>query len=194
MSDPTDDSARPAKRAKLDNDTAPSFSAGTSTAVPQAAATAHKAAIDTDLEREVRAGITEYVCPDNLGFTGVLKQRYTDFLVNEIALDGQVLHLKSTQPPKKEGRQANGGQTNGAESRRQDTKEAKLVVKEENGDAEMPDMQSRGDAASEAPVKTETVPAQEESVIKEESDQKPEVKEEEEEAIPEPEIEVSIQS
>jgi tRNA pseudouridine13 synthase len=122
----------------------------------------------------------------------VLKQRYTDFLVNEIALDGQVLHLKSTQPPKKEGRQANGGQTNGAESRRQDTKEAKLVVKEENGDAEMPDMQSRGDAASEAPVKTETAPAQEELVIKEESDQKPEAKEEE--AKPEPEIEVSIQS
>jgi hypothetical protein len=56
----------------------------------------------------------------------------------------------------------------------------------------MPDMQSRGDAASEAPVKTETAPAQEELVIKEESDQKPEVKEEE--AKPEPEIEVSIQS
>jgi len=30
-----------------------------------------------------------------------LKQRYTDFLVNEIGLDGQVLHLKSTQVEKK---------------------------------------------------------------------------------------------
>lgn len=70
----SEDSSRPAKRAKIDD----------------------SSAINADLEREVRAGITEYVCPDNLGFKGVLKQRYTDFLVNEIGLDGQVLHLTST--------------------------------------------------------------------------------------------------
>ncbi|KAI1552101.1 pseudouridine synthase TruD Pus7 [Pyrenophora tritici-repentis] len=74
MSRMSEDSSRPAKRAKIDD----------------------SSAIDADLEREVRAGITEYVCPDNLGFKGVLKQRYTDFLVNEIGLDGQVLHLTST--------------------------------------------------------------------------------------------------
>jgi tRNA pseudouridine13 synthase len=30
---------------------------------------------DGELEKEIRAGITEYVSPDNSGFTGILKQR-----------------------------------------------------------------------------------------------------------------------
>lgn len=100
MSNPPEDAARPAKRARLDDDSAPAFSPSTSTGTPAAAEkpiSTATAAIDADLEREVRAGITEYVCPDNLGFTGVLKQRYTDFLVNEIGLDGRVLHLTSTE-------------------------------------------------------------------------------------------------
>ncbi|KAF2194504.1 tRNA pseudouridine synthase D [Zopfia rhizophila CBS 207.26] len=50
---------------------------------------------DRDLEKEIKVGITEYVCPENSGFTGILKQRYTDFLVNEILPSGRVLHLKN---------------------------------------------------------------------------------------------------
>ncbi|KAJ4376682.1 multisubstrate pseudouridine synthase 7 [Didymella sp. IMI 355093] len=101
MSDDRENDARPTKRARLDDSAAHTPSAA---ATPQAApgsALNAPSQIETDYEKEVRAGITEYITPDNLGFTGVLKQRYTDFLVNEIGLDGQVLHLKSTQPEKR---------------------------------------------------------------------------------------------
>src|SRR4051812_6221863 len=94
---------RPQKRARLSPTPPPTSAANPSESllpeVPlsQAAPTAPIApttGADTDLEREIRAGIVEYVCPDNLGFTGVLKQRYTDFLVNEISPSGEVLHLR----------------------------------------------------------------------------------------------------
>lgn len=42
---------------------------------------------------ESDVGITEYLSPDIAGFQGILKQRYTDFLVNEINSGNQVLHL-----------------------------------------------------------------------------------------------------
>ncbi|KAK9457456.1 pseudouridine synthase [Dipodascopsis uninucleata] len=42
---------------------------------------------------EQDVGISQYL-GDHSGFRGVLKQRYTDFLVNEIALDGNVLHVQ----------------------------------------------------------------------------------------------------
>lgn len=100
MSDDRETDARPAKRARLDDSAAHTPSAATPQATPGSALNA-PSQIETDYEKEVRAGITEYITPDNLGFTGILKQRYTDFLVNEIGLDGQVLHLKSTQPEKR---------------------------------------------------------------------------------------------
>jgi tRNA pseudouridine13 synthase len=80
--------ARPAKRARLDS------TATAEESLPKAPIPSDTPTNDNDLEREIRAGITEYVRPDNLGFSGVLKQRYTDFLVNEIGLDGEVLHLR----------------------------------------------------------------------------------------------------
>ncbi|KAF2624951.1 pseudouridine synthase-like protein TruD/Pus7 [Macroventuria anomochaeta] len=101
MSDDRETNARPAKRARLDDSAAHTPStAVTPQATPGSALNA-PSQIETDYDREVRAGIAEYICPNNLGFTGVLKQRYTDFLVNEIGLNGQVLHLKSTQVEKK---------------------------------------------------------------------------------------------
>jgi tRNA pseudouridine13 synthase len=174
MSDHPEDSARPAKRARLDDDsnTAPSLS----TQAP-AEAIAPEAG-DTDLEREVRAGITEYVCPDNLGFTGVLKQRYTDFLVNEIGLDGKVLHLKSTDVPKKE-------------KKKQEVKESDVhkvvALKEENGDTAMLDVKIDGE---EVLPKKEHAPVQEEEV-KPEVTAEPQAKKEEEKT--EAEVEASLQ-
>ncbi|CBX99467.1 similar to pseudouridine synthase TruD/Pus7 [Plenodomus lingam JN3] len=123
MSDPSADTARPVKRARLEDTAAPapstSASIASSTTAPIPTA---PASIDTDLEREVRAGITQYVSPDHLGFTGVLKQRYTDFLVNEIGLDGGVVHLKSLNMKRKEGKKPHG-------------KEANLVENEPEGEA-----------------------------------------------------------
>lgn len=45
---------------------------------------------------EPDVGITSYLTK-NPGFSGVLKQRYTDFLVNEITQDGAVLHLTNSE-------------------------------------------------------------------------------------------------
>jgi tRNA pseudouridine13 synthase len=151
MSDHADDSARPAKRARLD-DNVPTPS---SAPAPQP---------DTDLEREVRAGITEYVCPDNLGFTGVLKQRYTDFLVNEIGLDGRVLRLRSMAVPKRENEKT---KQNGGEAKREVKEKAqdKIVVKEEIEDV---------------------------TVVKVENEQQPEIREEEVKQEPEPEPEPEV--
>ncbi|KAI5300956.1 hypothetical protein KEM56_002073 [Ascosphaera pollenicola] len=49
--------------------------------------------------REAQVGITNFVSPELPGFEGILKKRYTDFLVNEIEPSGQVLHLRSTELP-----------------------------------------------------------------------------------------------
>lgn len=49
--------------------------------------------------REVRAGILAYVNGKSRGFSGILKTRYTDFLVNEISSSGHVLHLTSLELP-----------------------------------------------------------------------------------------------
>ncbi|KAL2824941.1 pseudouridine synthase [Aspergillus cavernicola] len=54
------------------------------------------------LSREIEVGITEFVSADNEGFAGILKKRYTDFLVNEILPSGEVLHLQNTAPPQSE--------------------------------------------------------------------------------------------
>uniref|UniRef100_A0A0K2V6A6 Pseudouridylate synthase 7 (Putative) [Xenopus (Silurana) tropicalis] n=1 Tax=Lepeophtheirus salmonis TaxID=72036 RepID=A0A0K2V6A6_LEPSM len=51
---------------------------------------------DDGLINEVKAGITEYLSSDVPGFRGVLKHRYSDFNVNEIGLDGEVIHIKTT--------------------------------------------------------------------------------------------------
>lgn len=44
--------------------------------------------------KEEDVGITEYTTPDCKGFVGILKQRFSDFVVREITLDGEVLFLK----------------------------------------------------------------------------------------------------
>ncbi|TAQ88272.1 hypothetical protein B7494_g3369 [Chlorociboria aeruginascens] len=49
--------------------------------------------------REEEVGILHYVNSKNPGFTGVLKHRYTDFLVNEIVPDGTVVHLTTDKAP-----------------------------------------------------------------------------------------------
>ncbi|PGH21465.1 hypothetical protein AJ80_03256 [Polytolypa hystricis UAMH7299] len=55
---------------------------------------------DAQAMKEAEVGITEFVSVDSSGFTGVLKQRYTDFLVNEILPSGEVLHLRSLAVPR----------------------------------------------------------------------------------------------
>ncbi|KAI4657026.1 uncharacterized protein J4E79_007641 [Alternaria viburni] len=189
MSEPSDESMRPAKRARLDDNAAPSLST-TSTAapnsapIPTASILSAPATTDTDLEREVRAGITEYVCPDNLGFTGVLKQRYTDFLVNEIGLDGQVLHLKSTEVvDKKKAGKEDVEKTNGAGGKKPES----TAATEEKVDAVMQDAGVVGETtlAVPEPVKVEDAPKEEGNDGEEIIGKPPAAQEEPEEQLPE---------
>ena len=54
---------------------------------------------DTTSHRsECDVGILQY-CSKHEGFCGILKQRYSDFLVNEINIDGRTVHLTSTELP-----------------------------------------------------------------------------------------------
>ncbi|KAG9187228.1 tRNA pseudouridine13 synthase [Alternaria panax] len=157
MSEQSDDSMRPAKRARLDDNSALTLSTAASAPAQTGPIPSAPASIDADLEREVRAGITEYVCPDNLGFTGVLKQRYTDFLVNEIGLDGQVLHLKSTEVEEKKKivkedvHTGNGADTDKLES---------IVATKDKPDAVMQDAAVVGETtlAVPEPAKAEDAP------------------------------------
>jgi len=142
MSYDPEDLSRPAKRARIDD---------TSAFTPSIATSANSTlgAIDADLEREVRAGISEYVCPDNLGFTGVLKQRYTDFLVNEIGLDGNVLHLTSTAVEEKRKADQSVGVDNGFE--KETLKSA--VMEEQKAEADMQDAGLGGEITLQVPAK-----------------------------------------
>lgn len=74
-------------------------------------------AVDNGESKEAACGITEFVSPDLLGFSGILKKRYdfrisiihiiadliryTDFLVNEILPSGEVVHLDNLKAPPK---------------------------------------------------------------------------------------------
>ncbi|KAG7894020.1 hypothetical protein KL908_002297 [Ogataea polymorpha] len=51
---------------------------------------------------EQHVGITEYIYKGDDRIAGLLKQRYTDFLVNEIGLDGKVIHLEDLGFPEEE--------------------------------------------------------------------------------------------
>ncbi|KAF3309709.1 hypothetical protein TWF173_010689 [Orbilia oligospora] len=59
--------------------------------------------VEKFVRTEESVGITEFLCPDAVGFQGLLKQRYTDFLVNEIDKDGNVLRLKSLNVERRQG-------------------------------------------------------------------------------------------
>ena len=48
---------------------------------------------------EAKMGIRAFRMPDVPGFPGAIKQRYSDFVVREVALDGRVVRLTSVQQP-----------------------------------------------------------------------------------------------
>ncbi|KAG5288974.1 pseudouridine synthase [Histoplasma capsulatum G186AR] len=54
---------------------------------------------DIQALKEAEVGITDFVSPHLPSFSGILKKRYTDFLVNEILPSGEVLHLANLDLP-----------------------------------------------------------------------------------------------
>lgn len=82
-------------------------------------------------EQERAVGITAYVSPEAPGFSCIVKQRYTDFLVNEISTNGQVLHLTEiAEPAKKQTREqkranaAAAAEANGGNERKRQAEDA----------------------------------------------------------------------
>lgn len=89
---------------------------------------------DDRYSKEAACGITEFVSPDLLGFSGILKKRYilliatirnqsnirryTDFLVNEILPSGDVVHIDNLKappkPPRKTGPLKDAGEATSA--------------------------------------------------------------------------------
>ena len=65
-----------------------------------------KATMEAQSLKESEVGIVGYVSSSLEGFTGILKKRYTDFLVNEILPNGEVCHLRSTKAPRGTQREA----------------------------------------------------------------------------------------
>lgn len=57
-------------------------------------------AVEAVQQKERQVGITSFISHQQTALTGIFKKRYTDFLVNEILPNGQVLHLKTTSAPK----------------------------------------------------------------------------------------------
>lgn len=85
MDDTVEDS-RPLKRVKIEgNEAAPQNSR-------------NEAAISNDNLKELEVGINTWIDESRPVFHGLLKKRYTDFLVNEILLDGTVAHLRDLRP------------------------------------------------------------------------------------------------
>lgn len=83
----------PRKRLKLSSDMqSQQMSTDCSAAVLTGPKLPHNEAVPATKEAEV--GITDYVSAGTPGFRGILKKRYTDFLVNEILPNGRVVHLQ----------------------------------------------------------------------------------------------------
>lgn len=131
MSEPTPNVA-PATVPATETNTATESVSGQTTAAP-----AHdlvsitNAAEAAQREQERAVGITAHVSPEAPGFSCIVKQRYTDFLVNEIATNGQVLHLTEiAEPAKKQSREqkranaAAGAEANGENGRKRQAEDA----------------------------------------------------------------------
>ncbi|GME28627.1 Pseudouridine synthase pus7 [Neofusicoccum parvum] len=98
-----DEVDRPSKRQKLsDNEGATTDAAMPDAPAPVAAGTAsaadvdasEKSALQEQTDKEKSFGITAFVNSTIPGFSGILKQRYVDFMVHEIMPDGRVCHLE----------------------------------------------------------------------------------------------------
>ncbi|KAH7107274.1 tRNA pseudouridine synthase D [Auriculariales sp. MPI-PUGE-AT-0066] len=91
---------RPAKRVKLDIDQGEPKTAGeTEDLLPPSSRLFRAQRERSDRVQEQDVGITEYVCKDVPALDGIIKQRFTDFLVFEVDRTGTVIHLQDIQKP-----------------------------------------------------------------------------------------------
>ena len=101
---------RPSKRAKTDSQLTDSTVKTDSVMADQANADeaqvniASSTGVLDDAAKEREVGIIAFVGDSRSVFRGILKKRYTDFLVNEILPDGKVLHLRSVKVKRQAGK------------------------------------------------------------------------------------------
>ena len=91
---------RPSKRVKVDSSETNGTVENASTMAPQGdhsgpQLNAQPSLVLDDTTKEREVGIVAFVDESRDIFRGVLKKRYTDFLVNEILPNGTVVHLRS---------------------------------------------------------------------------------------------------
>ncbi|KAI1609389.1 pseudouridine synthase [Exophiala viscosa] len=127
--------ARPLKRAKLDNDSNGAIHKPPST-IPAAqqdlgvSTMGDNIALD-DNAKELEVGITAFIDGSRKPFQGILKKRYTDFLVNEILPDGTVLHLQQMNAkPLSRGTERTSSQSLPSRREQKDAREEAPVVAE----------------------------------------------------------------
>ncbi|EKG12625.1 Pseudouridine synthase TruD [Macrophomina phaseolina MS6] len=101
-----DEPDRPAKRQRLSPNAspvpasattdapAPVEAAGAKPTSPAGSGAAEKTLLQEQTDKEERFGITAYASSGIPGFSGILKQRYVDFMVHEILPNGRVCHLE----------------------------------------------------------------------------------------------------
>ena len=102
--------------------------------------------------QERAVGISVFIRPDAPGFRCTVKQRYTDFLVNEILPNGETLHLTEIhgEQDKKRKREENG------ESSRKKQREDEAVPATEGAEKETEEEKANGQSnEAPAPVKPE---------------------------------------
>ncbi|EXJ61734.1 hypothetical protein A1O7_02163 [Cladophialophora yegresii CBS 114405] len=92
-----DADSRPSKRVKLDSSDADVTIVSTSTMAYQGHEShiQQGSLVSDDTAKERQVGIAAFVDGSRSVFRGILKKRYTDFLVNEILPNGIVVHLSS---------------------------------------------------------------------------------------------------
>ncbi|KAK0618677.1 Multisubstrate pseudouridine synthase 7 [Lasiodiplodia hormozganensis] len=121
-----DEAGRPVKRLKLSGDEGAAPDAAMADApapapVAEVAASSNdneqteKSALKEQIDKEERFGITAFVNTGIPGFSGILKQRYVDFMVHEILPNGQVCRLEDDI-----GMTAAGAQKDGADNGEQE--------------------------------------------------------------------------
>ncbi|OCB90878.1 tRNA pseudouridine synthase D [Sanghuangporus baumii] len=64
--------------------------------------TSHAQESSTGHTLEYDVGISEYISKDLPPIHAIIKQRFTDFLVNEVNLNGEVIHIQSLEKPSSE--------------------------------------------------------------------------------------------
>lgn len=142
---------RPSKRVKTSTEDEPANVSHGNDSAPSAPTEAVMVpSIESDinavLDKERQCGMTAFIGSNQTMLTGIFKKRYTDFLVNEILPNGEVLHLKSIK--------ANSQQSQKDEIAPEPSAEAKQEAVSQEADNSTSATTTNGDATTTGETST----------------------------------------